>query len=67
MATLYLPLGTDGMVKLPVCIVTALKVLLLSRFLTSTLPGLNGFELVRKLLQYRPELRVLLMSGYTGE
>jgi two-component system cell cycle sensor histidine kinase/response regulator CckA len=30
------------------------------------LPGLNGFELARKLLQYRPELRVLLMSGYTG-
>jgi two-component system cell cycle sensor histidine kinase/response regulator CckA len=30
------------------------------------LPGLNGFELGRKLLQYRPELRVLLMSGYTG-
>jgi two-component system cell cycle sensor histidine kinase/response regulator CckA len=31
-----------------------------------SLPGLNGFELARKLLQYRPELRVLLMSGYTG-
>jgi len=30
------------------------------------LPGLNGFELARQLLQYRPELRVLLMSGYTG-
>jgi DNA-binding response OmpR family regulator len=30
------------------------------------LPGLNGCELARKLLQYRPELRVLLMSGYTG-
>ena len=31
-----------------------------------SLPGLNGCELVRKLLQYRPEIRVLLMSGYTG-
>jgi DNA-binding response OmpR family regulator len=30
------------------------------------LPGLNGFELARKLLQHRPELRVLLMSGYSG-
>ncbi|HEV3201504.1 MAG TPA: response regulator [Bryobacteraceae bacterium] len=30
------------------------------------LPGLNGCELSRKLLQYRPELRVLLISGYTG-
>lgn len=30
------------------------------------LPGLNGCELARKLLKYRPELRVLLMSGYTG-
>jgi len=30
------------------------------------LPGLNGFELARKLLQYRPELRVLLISGHTG-
>jgi PleD family two-component response regulator len=30
------------------------------------LPGLNGCELARKLLRVRPELRVLLMSGYTG-
>lgn len=31
-----------------------------------SLPGLNGFELTRKLLQYCPKLSVLLMSGYTG-
>jgi DNA-binding response OmpR family regulator len=31
-----------------------------------SLPGLNGCELARKVLLYCPELRVLLMSGYTG-
>ena len=31
-----------------------------------SLPGLNGCELARKLLQYRPKLKVLLISGYTG-
>jgi DNA-binding response OmpR family regulator len=31
-----------------------------------SLPGLNGCELARKLLQYRPALRVLFMSGCTG-
>jgi two-component system, cell cycle sensor histidine kinase and response regulator CckA len=30
------------------------------------LPGLNGFELFEKLLQSRPELKVLFISGYTG-
>jgi two-component system cell cycle sensor histidine kinase/response regulator CckA len=31
-----------------------------------SLPGLNGCELARKLLQYRPALKVLFMSGCTG-
>jgi CheY-like chemotaxis protein len=31
-----------------------------------SLPGLNGCELARKLLQDRPKLKVLLVSGYTG-
>jgi len=30
------------------------------------LPGLNGCELARKLVQDRPEMRVLLISGYAG-
>jgi two-component system cell cycle sensor histidine kinase/response regulator CckA len=31
------------------------------------MPGLNGFELVRRLKQVRPGLRVLFMSGYAAE
>jgi PAS domain S-box-containing protein len=31
------------------------------------MPGLNGRELYTELLQYRPELEVLFISGYPGE
>src|SRR5579871_453658 len=30
------------------------------------MPGQNGPELIERLKQLQPELRVLLMSGYTG-
>ena len=31
------------------------------------MPGMGGQELTRRLLEARPELRVLLISGYSGE
>jgi YesN/AraC family two-component response regulator len=31
------------------------------------MPGMNGSEMVNKIMQIRPELKVLFMSGYTAE
>jgi two-component system cell cycle sensor histidine kinase/response regulator CckA len=31
------------------------------------MPGMNGRELVEKLIELRPEIGILLMSGYTDD
>ena len=31
------------------------------------MPGLNGVELARRIAEMRPDIRVLIMSGYAGD